>query len=92
MIRSSSAIGFCVGWRPSRFSVLPGPLARVRSFVYRDYFIELIEATPDLVTPVTYPRLSFGTGQRYASKGCYVVQLTEGPKPEIVKRSEWIIF
>ncbi len=74
------------------FSVLPGPLARVRSFVYRDYFIELVEATPDLVTPVTYPRLSFGTGQRYASKGCYVVQLTEGPKPEIVKRSEWIIF
>ncbi len=76
----------------SLFSILTGPLSRMRMFVYRDYFIELLEATPDLsVTPVTYPRLSFGTGQRYASKGCYIVQLTEGPQPELVKRSEWII-
>jgi hypothetical protein len=36
--------------------------------------------------------MSFGTGQRYASKGCYVVQLSEGPKPELAKRSEWIIY
>jgi cytochrome oxidase Cu insertion factor (SCO1/SenC/PrrC family) len=72
--------------------ILPGPLARVRAFVFRDYFIELVEATSDLLTSVTYPRLSFGTGQRYASKGCYVVQMTEGQKPKLVKRSEWIIY
>jgi len=76
----------------SLFSMLTGPLSRMRTYVYRDYFIELLEATPDLsVIPVTYPRLSFGTGQRYASKGCYIVQLTDGPRPELVKRSEWII-
>jgi hypothetical protein len=77
----------------SLFSTLTGALAMMRNYVYRDYFVELIEKTPDLtVVPVPYPRMSFGTGQRYASKGCYVVQLSEGPKPELVKRSEWIIF
>jgi len=76
----------------SLFSVLTGPLSRMRTNAYRDYFIELLEATSDMsMTPVTYPRISFGTGQRYASKGCYIVQLTEGPQPELVKRSEWLI-
>ena len=77
----------------SLFSTLTGALAMMRNYVYRDYFLELIEKTPDLtVVQVPYPRMSFGTGQRYASKGCYVVQLSEGPKPELVKRSEWIIY
>jgi hypothetical protein len=76
----------------SLFSTLTGPLARMRSFAYRDYFLELIESTPDLsITPVVYPRLSFGAGQRYASKGCYIVQLTGGPNPGLVPRSEWVI-
>jgi len=68
------------------------PLSKMRSFVSRDYFLELIEAAPDLVAvPETYPRLSFGTGQRYASKGCYIVQLTAGPNPGLIKKSEWVI-
>jgi hypothetical protein len=68
------------------------PLTRMRSFVSRDYFLELIESAADLMAlPAIYPRLSFGTGQRYASKGCYIVQLTEGPDPGLVKRSEWVI-
>ena len=68
------------------------PLTRMRTFLTREYFLELIESAADLTaTPMLYPRLSFGTGQRYASKGCYVVQLTEGPDPGLVKRSEWVI-
>jgi hypothetical protein len=38
-----------------------------------------------------YERLSFGPGQRYASKGCYIVQLTPGPNPAVVKKSAWVI-
>jgi len=76
----------------SLFSILSGPLSRMRTYVYRDYFIELLEATSDMsMTPVVYPRISFGTGQRYASKGCYIIQLSGGPEPELIKRSEWII-
>jgi hypothetical protein len=38
-----------------------------------------------------YGRLSFGPGQRYAAKGCYIVQLGKGPDPELVKKSDWVI-
>ncbi len=73
------------------FQTISGPLSRLRSFIKRDYFIELIESTPDLATgSLIYPRLSFGQEQHYASKGCYVVQLTPGPKPVMVKRNEWV--
>jgi hypothetical protein len=76
----------------SLFSTLTGPLSKMRSFAYRDYFLELIESTPDLsMNPVVYPRLSFGAGQRYASKGCYIVQLTQGPDPGLIPKSGWVI-
>lgn len=72
--------------------VLPGALSRLRTFVYRDYLLELIEATSDFESGlIPYSRLSFGQGQRYASKGCYVVQLGAGEKPKLIKRSEWVI-
>lgn len=76
----------------SLFPALAGALARLRSYVYRDYFLELIEATPDLESgQILYSKLSFGTGQRYASKGCHVVQLGAGTKPKLIMRSNWII-
>jgi hypothetical protein len=58
---------------------------------YRDYFLDVIGMLSDQQYP-DYVRLSFGPGQRYASKGCYIVQLTQGPKPELVRRSEWVIY
>ena len=39
-----------------------------------------------------YERLSFGPDQRYASKGCYIVQLSKGPKPELIRKSDWVIY
>jgi len=58
---------------------------------YRDYFLDVISMLTDQLYP-DYVRLSFGPGQRYASKGCYMVQLTQGPKPELVRKSEWVIY
>ena len=58
---------------------------------YRDYFLDVIGMLRDQLYP-DYVRLSFGPGQRYASKGCYIVQLTRGIKPELVRRSEWVIY
>jgi hypothetical protein len=70
-----------------------GPLTRMRGFVYREYFLELIETMPDQsLSQAAYPRLSFGQGQRYASKGCYIVQLSEGPEPKLLKKSEWVVY
>ncbi len=39
-----------------------------------------------------YERFSFGPGQRYASKGCFIVQLTKGPKPDFIRKSDWITY
>lgn len=58
---------------------------------YRDHFLDVIDMQRDHdYTVLNYPRLSFGPGQRYASKGCYLVQLTEGPAPELVPMTDWV--
>lgn len=76
----------------SLFQTISGALSRLRTFVYRDYLLELIEESPDLASgQIIYSNLSFGQGQRYASKGCYVVQLGPGAQPGFIKRSEWVI-
>lgn len=36
-------------------------------------------------------RITFGPGQRYASKRCYIVQISNGPKAELVRKSDWVI-
>ncbi len=60
---------------------------------YRDYFLDLFDMLEDQTGyGVRYPRLSFGPGQRYASKGCYIVTLGEGSQPELIKKSEWVIY
>jgi hypothetical protein len=60
---------------------------------YRDYFLDLFEILGDqTASAVAVPRLSFGPGQRYASKGCYIVTLTKGGKPKIVRQSDWIVY
>jgi hypothetical protein len=69
--------------------VLTQALMHMRRNFYRDNFLDVISMLPDLVYPV-YERLSFGPGQRYASKGCYIVQLSKGPKPELIKKSDWV--
>ncbi len=59
---------------------------------YRDKFLETIEMMTDQSHAIAvYPRLSFGPGQRYASKGCYIVQLSRDPDLSLTKKSKWVI-
>lgn len=84
-IRIQSSMYF-LGW------MLPEALMEMQSEFYRDYFIEAFEMMTDQSHSIAvYPRLSFGPDQRYASKGCYVVQLSKGRNPELVRKSEWVI-
>lgn len=77
---------YFLGW------MLPGAISHMRSEFYRDYFIESFDMMHDQDYSVAvFPRLTFGPGQRYASKGCYIVQLGEGEQPNLIKKSEWII-
>jgi hypothetical protein len=55
----------------------------------RDFFVESVEEeTENALDPGLFPSLSLGPGQRYASKGCYVVRLADG-RVEAV--SGWIV-
>lgn len=71
--------------------MLTGALAAMRRDFYRDRFFEGIDMMIDqYYTVPVYPNMSFGPAQRYASKGCYIVQLGGGDNPQLVKKSDWV--
>lgn len=65
-------------------------LMDMRGNYFRDNLFDVIGMLKDQDLPL-YERLSFGPGQRYASKGCYIVQLGKGVQPELIKKSNWVI-
>jgi len=74
-------------------SVFSEALTNTAGEFYREYFLDSMDEGRDqLQTSVTYPALTFGPGQRYASKGCYVVTITKGNNPKLVKQSDWVIY
>jgi len=70
--------------------IMSRALVDMRGEYYRDFFLDNIGMMGDQDLPL-YERLSFGPGQRYAAKGCYIVQLGQGPEPLLVKKSEWVV-
>ena len=74
----------------STIQLITMALMDMRGNYYRDNLLDVISMVPDQPSPV-YARLSFGPGQRYASKGCYIVQLGNGSQPEIIRKSAWVI-
>jgi hypothetical protein len=68
-------------------------LSEMRGDFYRDYFLDLFDILPDQTFVATsYPRLSFGPGQRYASKGCYIVSFTGERQAQVIKLSDWVVY
>ncbi len=66
-------------------------LMHVKRNYYRDYLFDVIGMFGDRPS-IDYERFSFGPGQRYMSKGCFIVQLSAGPKPKLIKKSDWVIY
>lgn len=66
-------------------------LKELRQDFYRDTLLDVLAMRPDQYLP-DFERYSFGPGQRYASKGCYIVQLDRGTSQKLIKKSEWVIF
>jgi ABC-type branched-subunit amino acid transport system substrate-binding protein len=65
-------------------------LMQMKGNYYRDNLLDQISMIQDMDLPL-YERLSFGPGQRYASKGCYIVQLSTSEKNQLIKKSTWVI-
>ena len=77
---------YFLGW------MLPGAVKHMRSEFYRDYFLESFDMMIDQDYAVAvYPRLSFGPDQRYAAKGCYIVQLTGDDITEVKMVGDWVV-
>jgi len=72
------------------YEVFAKALNEMRGEYYRDFLLDTIGMFDDSYPPL-YERISFGPGQRYASKGCYIVQLGKGDNPQLERRSEWVI-
>jgi len=74
----------------STLKVMTQALRDMKGNFYRDYLFDVIAMNADIEFPL-YERLSFGPDQRYAAKGCYIVQLAKGKEAELIKKSEWVI-
>ncbi len=74
----------------STSEILTRALIDMRGEYYRDFFFDTIGMMTDQDYPL-FERLSFGPGQRYASKGCYIAQLGKGKDLQLVKKSDWVI-
>ncbi len=58
----------------------------------RDYLLEYIEhEAENALNPGTFPRLSLGPEQRFASKGAYLVQLDASGMQPVKPVSSWIV-
>jgi hypothetical protein len=71
--------------------VTAGAMAHTMDTYSRDYLLERVEhRVGNALDPSLYPRLSLGPGQRFASKGSYIVDLgTEGTGLKPV--SDWLV-
>jgi len=69
--------------------ILGKALLDMRGEYYRDFLLDSIGMIADQYFPL-YERVSFGPGQRHASKGCFIVQLGKGTAPKLERRSEWV--
>ncbi len=71
--------------------ILNKALFMMKGHFYRDRLLEVIDMMQDETTIPLYPRLSFGPGQRYISKGCYIVKPDDGVTPNVTPASGWVI-
>jgi hypothetical protein len=56
----------------------------------RDYLVERIERDIDhRIINAAYPRLALGEGQRFASKGGYLVHFASSNGPQLLAEGQW---
>jgi hypothetical protein len=69
-------------------ALLMGTLTRMERNYYRDHLLDLIDMLP-ADGRTDYELLDYGPGQRYLSEGCYIMRLSEGADPVLIRISEW---
>lgn len=73
-------------------TVVGDAMAHIGENFSRDYFIERIEQMVEsALQPSIYPRLSLGPGQRFASRGAYIVGFPQGAGGMPVAVTDWLV-
>lgn len=67
-------------------------LVRLAGNFFREYFVESVEQETESTTnPGVFPHMSLGPGQRFASKGCYVVRPSARAQGGLEAASDWLV-
>jgi hypothetical protein len=67
-------------------------LTRLAGNFFRDYFVESVEQETESTTnPGVFPHMSLGPGQRFASKGCYIVRPSDTAQGGLEAASDWLV-
>ena len=70
-------------------------MLRLRGQYLRDYLVEWTENYPTQMgnapAPEAFPRFSLGPGQRFSSKGAYIVRFAAPPSRRLAPEQEWIV-
>ncbi len=73
-------------------SLMEHGLKNLIAYFYRDYFLELVEHEAEADLNIgTHPQLALGPGQRFASKGSYLVSIDPEAQRGLRIESDWII-
>ena len=76
-------------------NILSESMARLRGFYFRDYLVEMVQNYPtgmgNAPAPQAFPRFALGPGQRYSSKGAYIVRFKDPMTSELELMHDWLV-
>jgi hypothetical protein len=76
-------------------SLLSESISRLRGNYLRDYLVEMIENYPtgmgNAPAAQAFPRFALGPGQRYSSKGAYIVKFKDANTSELDLVHDWLV-
>jgi hypothetical protein len=77
-------------------NLLTESMLRLRGRYFRDHLVEWVENYPSAMgnapAPQAFPRFSLGPGQRFSSKGAYLVRFASPERKRLVPlRPDWIV-
>lgn len=76
-------------------NLLAESMSRLRDHFFRDYLVEMIQNYPtgmgNAPASQAFPRFGLGPGQRYSSKGAYIVRFKNPDTSELELLHDWLV-